>query len=459
MRKNIVKFVIAVVVLASLGTLMAMYAFADNDNDSHYLEFTFDELKEKVEQNDGLSLAAFNDKEYDTCYGNQLDEPSKVVYDTMVENIDNTKDGNYNVKITLVGYDWNELNAQSWQFLYYGLAAFDYDYPEVFWINNSGFTFGLSSTGKEINITFKPKSSNYYCNGYSSRADVETDIAKIDQIVANIKSETKVLNTYEKLRYINSYLVDKNEYNRYVSNGNQSAADNKAWKVVSALVYGNTDTTNAINPVCEGYSRAFKLLANNLGIEAVLVSGGYHMWNYVKLYDNKWYAVDVTWNDPVWSGTPSKSDIERYKYKYFLIGSDTIFSDHKEETVDIVYMGISGVNYPEIQKSDYVYNEKDFEVTTESTTVSTTESTTESTTVSTTVPTTEKEILYGDVDNDGVLTINDCVKLLKGVLDGVLTEYEKSVGNVDNNDYIDANDVSEILQKVLDSNFIFSGKH
>lgn len=57
--------------------------------------------------------------------------------------------------------------------------------------------------------------------------------------------------------------------------------------------------------VCEGFARAFQILCEVNGVEAVCVIGDGvtkegtegHMWNYVKADDGKWYCVDVTWNE------------------------------------------------------------------------------------------------------------------------------------------------------------------
>ncbi|MBP0975557.1 MAG: hypothetical protein J6P20_05780 [Oscillospiraceae bacterium] len=53
---------------------------------------------------------------------------------------------------------------------------------------------------------------------------------------------------------------------------------------------------------CEGYSKAFLLLMNQLGIPAGICSGktdtGGHVWNYVQL-GGKYYWVDLTWDDPI----------------------------------------------------------------------------------------------------------------------------------------------------------------
>ena len=53
--------------------------------------------------------------------------------------------------------------------------------------------------------------------------------------------------------------------------------------------------------VCAGYSAAFRLLAEEAGLEAIVVTGFLdgtlaHAWNKVKI-DDEWYVVDTTNND------------------------------------------------------------------------------------------------------------------------------------------------------------------
>lgn len=49
---------------------------------------------------------------------------------------------------------------------------------------------------------------------------------------------------------------------------------------------------------------------------------------YVML-DNKWYAVDVTWDDPVIIGDGYISESTRYRH--FLKGSNSFFTSHIED--------------------------------------------------------------------------------------------------------------------------------
>lgn len=62
---------------------------------------------------------------------------------------------------------------------------------------------------------------------------------------------------------------------------------------------------------CEGYAKAFGLLASKVGLQSVLITGRTdkgenHAWNQVNI-DGKWYNVDVTWDDTDVSGDIRKN--------------------------------------------------------------------------------------------------------------------------------------------------------
>ena len=72
--------------------------------------------------------------------------------------------------------------------------------------------------------------------------------------------------------------------------------------------------------VCEGYTMAYRYLLNLAGIrsEEVLSDKMTHCWNYLYLND-KWYHVDVTWDDPLFQ--PDKTKIS---HEFFLLSDDAI---------------------------------------------------------------------------------------------------------------------------------------
>ena len=115
---------------------------------------------------------------------------------------------------------------------------------------------------------------------------------------------------YEKLRYINNYLVDNCEYvPEAVSNPDKYA---KAFTTYGCLIEGKA--------VCEGYTNSVQLLCELLGIPCLKVTGaaygGDHIWNAVYL-DDKWWMLDVTFNDPM--GNAGSKD----RWSYFLLDMDT----------------------------------------------------------------------------------------------------------------------------------------
>ena len=116
-----------------------------------------------------------------------------------------------------------------------------------------------------------------------------------------------------KVRYINDYLV-KNC--RYVSGDNEEFAST----AYGCLVDGEAN--------CEGYAKAFNLLASELGIESVVITGKTdegenHAWNQVKL-GTDWYNIDVTWADTDVSG--------EVRQMYFLCSDSSFRKTHIADT-------------------------------------------------------------------------------------------------------------------------------
>lgn len=73
--------------------------------------------------------------------------------------------------------------------------------------------------------------------------------------------------------------------------------------------------------VCEGYSQAFMLAMERLGVPCVIVRSEdmAHQWNMVCI-DGTWYHVDVTWDDP----TPDQGTHGEVSQKHFLRSDDSM---------------------------------------------------------------------------------------------------------------------------------------
>ena len=76
-----------------------------------------------------------------------------------------------------------------------------------------------------------------------------------------------------------------------------------------------------------------------------------HAWNYVQV-DEQWYAIDVTWDDPVVPehlvGKAVVSEEDRYQY--YLKGANKFFEDHFE---DGNIVGEANFKYPTLSVLNY----------------------------------------------------------------------------------------------------------
>ncbi len=90
---------------------------------------------------------------------------------------------------------------------------------------------------------------------------------------------------------------------------------------------------------CEGYALTFQLFMDMLDIECITVygtnlwGGEKHVWNMVRLEDEEWYCVDVTWDD-----TADVLGIEDapVSHKYFNVTSEYMrYNDHQWDATGI----------------------------------------------------------------------------------------------------------------------------
>ncbi len=135
-----------------------------------------------------------------------------------------------------------------------------------------------------------------------------------EQVQAKIQAladEAALLTTdYEKLEFINDYLV---EHCAYLSEAmEEPELHTTAFTAYGALIEGKS--------VCEGYTNAVQLFCEAVEIPCIKVTGsangGNHIWNAVYL-ENKWWMLDTTFNDPI--GVQDAQD----RLRFFLIDMDT----------------------------------------------------------------------------------------------------------------------------------------
>ncbi|MBR1752640.1 MAG: transglutaminase [Ruminococcus sp.] len=125
------------------------------------------------------------------------------------------------------------------------------------------------------------------------------------------------MSDFDKFRYIHDCLIKGCTYD-------EEAED--AYTAYGCLVSGRA--------VCEGYSKALMMLCNAMGLPCLPVVGQGiddmgnsqgHMWNEVMI-DGKWYATDITWDDPIFDGSDSY-----VRYDFFALTDEMMGKNHVKD--------------------------------------------------------------------------------------------------------------------------------
>ena len=286
----------------------------------------------------------------DKYYYNQLDRYGKIIYDGLANNKENMKSGTYVVDF---GLQFNDLlNSQGGEeklniAFQSAWNAYTYDNMDIFYIDVEKLTLTTTTTSIGSFSTHQVELSNgenisYLKPHFSSTTTISGKLNLLEAIRQEIKKQLDGYSDYEKIREVHNWLIDNIEYD-------MDLETKEPYSISGALTEGIA--------VCEGYARSFKYIMDGLDIPCVLVSGigtnsngeiESHAWNYVML-DNKWYAIDVTWDDPVIIGNGYIP--EDTKYTHFLKGSNSFFDSHTEDG-RITESSIE-FTFPELSEVDY----------------------------------------------------------------------------------------------------------
>lgn len=149
----------------------------------------------------------------------------------------------------------------------------------------------ISSDGKVLSVSYEDDSGTYE----KKQREIQN---KVSEIVSSIIKDD--MSQLEKEFIINQYLCDNISYDKEAlenaKSQNMKSVDKEykdSFTVYGALLKGKC--------VCAGYAGAFKLLADEAGLESIVVTGYLdgnlaHAWNKIKI-SGKWQIVDVTNND------------------------------------------------------------------------------------------------------------------------------------------------------------------
>ena len=151
--------------------------------------------------------------------------------------------------------------------------------------------YKISKNGKSVRVVYE--------ESVESQAQKQEEIKeKVSEVISEIITED--MTEQEKELAINQYLCDTIVYDEdalaNAEENNFMSVDeefNDSFTAYGALLNGKC--------VCAGYAAAFTLLAQEAGLESIVVTGYLdgslaHAWNKVKI-DDEWQIVDVTNND------------------------------------------------------------------------------------------------------------------------------------------------------------------
>lgn len=268
-----------------------------------------------------------NQKQNTKLFYNQLNNNQKIIYDGLMNNKQNLKQGNYVINYkdvfteTLSKENGADILGDDYQS---AIEAFTHDNVDIFYLDVNKMYLNIESSSKFFKTSYNvyisaAKDSNYLSNEFQSIEKIETATSLIenvkDKVLGNLKG-----NDYQNILYLHDFLINNIEY------------DSSYQQIGSYTIYGALVGKKC---VCEGYAKAFKYLANCAGYECELMQGKAtnssgqtenHAWNCIKLNDI-WYEIDVTWDDPIIIGGNGRTSNE-LKYKYFLKGDKTFRQDH-----------------------------------------------------------------------------------------------------------------------------------
>ena len=178
-----------------------------------------------------------------------------------------------------------------------------YDSPDLFWMEG-GYSYAYNNYGNVTKVV--PKYNALGSDIAGNRAAFESALS------AALADMWSLPDATAKVKYAHDYLTSTIDYD-YNAVYNQTA--------YSAVVNRKS--------VCAGYSRAFQYMMQKMDIRSGFIAGtcvtssgsGGHAWNIVEL-DGEFYAMDVTWDDPIGASAG------KFYYNYFNVTDASIAANH-----------------------------------------------------------------------------------------------------------------------------------
>lgn len=187
------------------------------------------------------------------------------------------------------------------------LAEMPYDlywYDKTIGCEWSSFGGELTSDYKAIKVTGDMEFYFYVAYGYRG-SSTTVNSSKVSRAKTALNNALSIVTKYKSSTDLNKLKGYRNEicklveYDYYAADGYEDYGD--CWQLVYVFDEYGKGTQNT-NVVCEGYSKAFKLLCDRTSFSGDIdvsivggdMDGGAHMWNIVSMPNGGNYIVDVT---------------------------------------------------------------------------------------------------------------------------------------------------------------------
>ncbi|OUM65081.1 hypothetical protein PIROE2DRAFT_7969 [Piromyces sp. E2] len=233
------------------------------------------------------------------------------------------------------------------------ISIIKFECPELWWIKTYQGSYNYCDGFKhDVIINTNPSYSVFYSYTIENFISInkKIEIAKND-IIQKV-TELNLTSKYAILLYLHDYLIVKNNYLK-----NDSIKHTRT--IFGSLVENES--------VCVGYAKALQYLAQHFNIECIVAVSLTHEWNYVKM-DDKWYIVDLTWDDPFYFNDNIKSSGVNFNNPnninnaFFLKGETFLDANDYGNNHKVVYSyfyGYDSISYPVISPDDYVPTEEE----------------------------------------------------------------------------------------------------
>lgn len=261
-----------------------------------------------VVENAGARAVSEWDKYSNHYYYNQMNEQERAFYDrldslaytylTSSGNILGAEE-NYSEPVSSIGLSVKQASNV--------FLLFRYANPQYYFLSSSSMYSYNQSTGTSYYWVFGiyPQFVNGAARARATaayKASIENGVNAV--LAAGVDPEKRAQAAHDwiinKVQYSEKYIEFEDRIQAATTESERESILNEQyqWELNQGYTQSAYSTFCTSQTVCAGYTQAFSLLCNAVGLEAIGITSKGHAWNQVRLFGN-WYAVDCTWDDPV----------------------------------------------------------------------------------------------------------------------------------------------------------------